>query len=377
MARPTVAWLAADPVAERMLDLAHRVLDAVKPDIDYLTGDLGWNPWKREGNSVPHRTLELITQAHCAMVIAGTQLPASEPSQSQNNTASEAYHYNDPWMLIARELHLFAELRPLKAISGNPKNHIESLDMVIFRDLLEGAGCGIGFHPITQGMSEILIEHPAGNHLSIFPTNEIALNARLITSQGIEKVLYKAFNFAQRNRRNAVTVIDQLDLFPETGNLIMETARNIALEFPGIPYRELSMTTAIRQILQQPEVFEVVVAENLFGDLLSRFLIELTGGTGFLCRVAMGNELVVVGPVLEGVDEQTPHTKINPFGTVTAVRMLLENLGDPTTASVLEKAVEQVISEGKFLPPEMGGESDTDAVVDAVIDTARRYLELT
>ncbi len=376
MSRPTVAWLAADPVAKQMLDLAHRILDAVKPDINYLTGDLGWNPWKREGNSVPERTLELITQSDCAMVIASAQTPVSEPSQSDHDPESETSPYNDPWTSIARELHLFAELRPLKSVPGNPKNRIESLDMAVFRDLLEGSGSGIGFHPITPEISRILIEHPAGNHLSIFPTKEIALNTRVITSQGVEKVLYKAFKFAQRNRRQAVTVIDQLDLFPETGNLIMETARNVALEFPGIPYREMSLTAAIRQIFHQPEDFEVVVAEYLFGDLLSRYAIELIGGTGFLCRVAMGNEKVIVGPVLEGTGEQVSSSKINPFGTVIAVRMVLENLGDPATASVLEKAVEHVISEGKILPPDMGGDSETNAVVNTVIDTARRYLDL-
>ncbi len=376
MSRPTVAWLAADPVAKQMLDLAHRILDAVKPDINYLTGDLGWNPWKREGNSVPERTLELITQSDCAMVITSAQTPVSEPSLSDHDPESETSPYNDPWISIARELHLFAELRPLKSVPGNPNNRIESLDIAVFRDLLEGSGSGIGFHPITPEISRILVEHPAVNHLSIFPAKEIALNARIITSQGMEKVLYKAFKFARRNRRQAVTVIDQLDVFPETGNLIMETARSVALEFPGIPYREMSLFAAIRHLFHQPEDFEVVVAENLFGDLLSRYAIELIGGTGFLCRVAMGNEQVMVGPVLEGTGEQVSSAKINPFGTVIAVRMVLENLGDPATASLLEKAMEQVISEGKILPPDMGGNSETNAVVNTVIDTARRYLEI-
>lgn len=377
MSRPTIAWLAADPLAEKMLDLAHRILDAVKPDVNYLTGDLGWNPWQREGNSVPERTLELITQSDCAMVITSAQIPVSEPSQPGHESESAPSAYIDPWTSITRELHLFAELRPLKLVPGNPNNRIESLDIALFRDLLEGSGSGIGFHPITPELSEILIEHPAGNHLSIFPAKEIALNARIITSQGVEKVLYKAFKFAQRNRRQAVTVIDQLDLFPETGHLIMETARNVALEFPGIPYREMSLNAAIRQLFHQPEDFEVVVAENLFGDLLSRYLIELIGGTGFLCRIAMGNEQVIVGPVLEGTGELASSSKINPFGTVIAVRMVLENLGDPATASMLEKAVEHVISEGKILPPDMGGNSEATDVVNAVIDTARRYLDLT
>lgn len=376
MSRPTVAWLAADPVAEHMLNQAHRILDALKPGINYLTGDLGWNPWQREGNSVPQRTLELISQSDCAMVITSAQAPGSKPVPSEDRVEPETSTYLDPWLLIARELHLFAELRPLKSVSGNPNNRIESLDMVVFRDLLEGSGFGVGYHPIPQQISDILTEHPAGSHLSIFPSEDIALNARIITRQGIEKVLYKAFKFAQRNRRQAVTVIEQLDVYPETANLIMEIARNVAMEFPGIPYREMSLTTAIRHIFRQPEVFEVVVTENWLGDLLSRYLVELIGGTGLLCRIAMGNEQMIIGPVLEGVDEQASNSKINPFGTVNAVRMVLENLGDSATASVLEKAMEQVISDGNVLPPDMGGDSETSAVVVAIIDTTRRYLDL-
>ena len=381
MPKTTIASLATDSIASELLDLAYGVLDYLKPGLTYLTGDIGFEAWKREGTSVPDRTLELIKQSQCAMLVA-TSLEgrvSSRPNSSRPDGAGPSLklqEYPDPWHIITRKCHFHTELRPIKAFGGNPLNRIDSLDIVVFRHLLEGSGTGVGFHPVTSQAVALLASRPNLNYLSLFPYQEIALNFRIVTRQGVEQVLRQAFDFNQRNRRRGVTIVDQHNFFPETAELFIQTARDVALEYPAIPYQECSFFQIINDVTIHPTNYDVIVAENLLGDILSRLAVSQVGGTGFLSRVAIGEERVMLGPVIETATEHPDASQMNPYGILISVRMLLEFLGETQTASVLGKAMEQVILEGKTVIPEMGGTSTSAEIVQSVIDKCKRYLDL-
>ena len=360
-----IAWLATDPIAGELLDNACRILDLLRPGLDYLTGDIGWEAWKREGTSVPDRTLQLIGQSDCTMLVT-----------SAKDLTPETQHYQDPWNLVARTLRLHTELRPIKAFAGNPLNRVDALDIVVFRDLLEGSGTGAGFHPPTSEAIAVITSCANLEYLSRFPYQEIALNFRIVTRQGIEVVLRQAFEFTQRNHRRGITVVDQSDLFPQTAEIVIQTAREVALEYPALPYQERSFYQIIRDLFQHPMNHDVVVVENFLGDILSRIAASQVGGIGFLSRVAIGNGQVMLGPVIEPAAEPLDPSQMNPYGTFVAVRMLLEFLGDAKVASVLGKAIEQVILERKIAPPEMGGTSSNAEVTQSIIDNCQRYLEV-
>ena len=377
MPKTTIAWLAADSTASELLDRAHRVLDYLKPGLTYLTGDVGFEVWKREGTSVPDRTLEIIKQSECTMLVA-TSLEgrvSSSPNQRRPDEAGPS-NYHDPWNIISRKCYLRTELRPVKAFPGNPLNRVDSLDIVVFRDLLEGFGTGVGFHPVTSQAVSLLTLHPNLIYLSLFPYQEIALNFRIVTRQCVEQVLRQAFDFNQRNRRRGVTIVDQHDFFPETSELFIQTAREVALEYPAIPYQECSFFQIINDLTTHPANYDVIVAENLLGDILSRLAVTQVGGTGFLSRVAIGEERMMLGPVVETTAEHPDASQMNPYGILISVRMLLEYLGETQTASVLGKAMEQVILEGKTVLPEMGGTSTSAEIVESVIEKCKLYQDL-
>jgi isocitrate/isopropylmalate dehydrogenase len=379
MSKHSVAWLAGDPVSHHLLDLAHDLLEKLKPGIDFLIGDIGWVPWQHDGTPVPDRTLELVKQSECAMVAVTPFGPVSSPAEKVRSVVpgtDDAGSYQDPWMMLSRRLYLHTEIRPCKSFPGNPLNRAESLDIVVFRDLLEGFGAGIGYYPVSQKGMELILSHPAGGYLSIFPPEEIALNSRIVTRQGFEHVVRQAFDFTRRNKRKRITIVDLPEVFPETAEMIVQTAREVAMDFPALPYREESMWSVVANLFRKPEDYDVIVAENLLGDVLSRFAIAEVGGKGFLSRVALNDETAIVGAVLDAEAFNAPPDYVNPFGTLTAVRLVLELLGDVTAAAVLGKAIEQVIQDGETLPPDMGGKSKNVEVCRAVAEKAVTYFEL-
>ena len=379
MAKYTIALLAADSLAQSLLDLGYEVLEHLKPDLECVTGDIGRECWKRDGTSVPERTLELVKQSDCAMVITTTNRRAlidTKDAHTSESGSGEAIPYKDPWTYLARELYLYTEMRPCRSYPGNPLNRTESMDLVIFRDLLEGSGTGVGFCPLTADCEKIIASHPDGKNLTIYPSEDVALNTRITSRLGYENVMRQAFEFIRRNQRKKLTVADQTTVFPETSEVIIQTAREVALSYPAISYQELPLFTVISDIISHPDDYDVIVTENLFGDILSRIAIEQVGGTSFLCRVAVGDDNVLVGPVLEVDEDDVDSSQINPFGTLMTARMLMEFLGDAPTASVLEKAMEQVILEGKVVTPDMNGANSSRDVAKAVIEKAQMYLEL-
>jgi 3-isopropylmalate dehydrogenase len=370
MPKTTIAWLATDSAAGELLDNAYRILDLLRPGLDYLTGDIGWEAWKREGTSVPDRTLQLIGQSDCTMLGVSPWAVASA-----KNLTPQTQHYQDPWNLVARTLRLHTELRPIKAFAGNPLNRVDGMDLVVFRDLLEGLGTGAGFHPLTSEAVAVFTSCPNLEYLSRFPYQEIALNFRIVTRQGIEQVLRQAFEFAQRNHRRGITVVDQPDLFPDTAEIVIQTAREVALEYPALPYQECSFHQIIGDLFQHPMNHDVIVVENVLGDILSRIAVAEVGGIGFLSRVAIGNGQVMLGPVIESSGKPLIPSQMNPYGIFIAVRMLLEFLGEAKMASILGKAIEQVILEGNIAIPEMGGTSSNAEITQSVIDNCQRYLD--
>jgi isocitrate/isopropylmalate dehydrogenase len=379
MSQPTIAWLAADSAAYQLLDMAHAVLNQLKPGLNYLTGDIGWDTYQREGNALPDRTLELVRRADCTLLIVttGGQTPHTSPNNKPNiPKTTQPSPYLDPWKLIAWKLYLPAELRPCRMIPGNPLNKTDSMDIAIFRDALEGSGTGIGFHPLTPKILEILTSHPKGKYLSLFPLPEIALNSRIITRQGFERVLVQAFEFARRNRRHNVTIVDQPELFPQNADLIMQTARDVALDYPAMPYRELPFFTVLEDLFHRPQDYDVIVTENLLGEVLSRLAAEMVGGIGFLCRVAIGDEHLLVGPVPQCPGDPSSSCQPSPFSTLLAVRMLLEFLGDAQTASILGKAIDYVVADPEIATPQFGGTATVSEVGNAVALKAKLYLDL-
>jgi len=377
MAKHTIAWLCGDPMSRHLLDLAYGVLETLRLDIDIVTGDIGWIPWSRDGNPVPERTLELIKRSECAMV-AVTALPPASPVSDQAQPlvpdASDFPEYQDPWMILARQLHLHTEMRPCKAFPGNTLNRVEGLDIVVFHSLLEGAGMGADFYPMTYEAMELMSSHPRLHFLSIFPPEEIAMSCRIVTRQGFEHVVRRAFEFAVRNKRKGITVTDVPDVFPETAGMVMRTSRDVALEFPSLPYREESLWSVLDNL--HSGAYDVIVAENLCGEILCRNAYFLAGGAGFASRIALNDYVAIVGPMPNAGTVPSSGSDVNPFGVLIAARMLLEFLGEVRTASVLGKAIEQVVLEGKMIPKEIGGTSSNSEVCRAVADKAVAYLDL-
>ncbi len=370
MARYRIALLPGDGIGKDVMDAAEIVLQKIDLDAEYVYGDIGWEFWKREGNPLPDRTLELLRNSTCALFGAITSKPKEE---AQKELAPElqgkGYEYFSPIVRLRQEFDLYINLRPAKAFPGNPLNFRDDIDLVIFRENTEGMYAGVEFHPLPEEIKEVLLKyHPKMKRFEDVPNDEIALSTRIMTKKGCYRIVKAAFEYARQNGRKSVTLVEKPNVLRETGGLILRIAREIAREYPEIEYREANVDAMAMWLVKNPQDYDVLVAENLFGDIISDLAAQLVGGLGFASAGNIGDNFAVFEPTHGSAPKYAGQYKVNPMAMLLAVKLMLEWLGEKEKADRLEKAIAEVIREGKVRTYDMGGNSSTLDVARAVAE---------
>jgi 3-isopropylmalate dehydrogenase len=274
--------------------------------------------------------------------------------------------YFSPIVRLRQEFDLYTNLRPCKAYAGNPLNYKDGIDLVIFRENTEGMYAGVEFFPLPQGVRDALLVHPKMKVFKDTPLNEIALSTRIMTKKGCSRIVRAAFDYARKNKRRSVTIVEKPNVLRETGGLMLGIARDIAKEYPEIPFKEANVDAMCMWLVKNPHDYDVLVAENLFGDIISDLAAQLVGGLGFACSGNIGDAYAVFEPTHGSAPKYAGQYKVNPMAMLLAVKMMLEWLGETEKASRLEEAIAAVIKEGKVRTYDMGGKSMTLDVGRAV-----------
>jgi isocitrate/isopropylmalate dehydrogenase len=259
-------------------------------------------------------------------------------------------------------------LRPCKAYPGNPLNYRDNIDLVIFRENTEGMYAGVEFFPLPQTVRDALLIHPKMKAFKDTPLDEIALSTRLMTKKGCTRIVRAAFEFARKRGRRSVTIVEKPNVLRETGGLMLGVAREIAKEYPEIPLKEANVDAMCMWLVKNPQDYDVLVAENLFGDIISDLSAQLVGGLGFASAGNIGDGYAVFEPTHGSAPKYAGQSKVNPIATFLAARMMLEWLGETEKAQHLEDAIASVIREGKVRTYDLGGSSTTLDVGRAVAD---------
>ncbi|MCH7732637.1 MAG: isocitrate/isopropylmalate dehydrogenase family protein [Candidatus Marinimicrobia bacterium] len=368
MSKYQIAWLPGDGVGNDVMDCARLVLDAMKFNAEYIHGDIGWEFWKSEGDALPERTKEMMRRTDCALFGAITSKPKEEAAKElAPGLQDKGYVYFSPIVQLRQEFNLHTNLRPCKAYAGNPLNYKDGIDIVIFRENTEGMYSGVEFFPLPQEVFDVLDRnHPKMGKFRKFGLENIALSTRIMTRQGCENIVTQAFEYAKKFGRKSVTVVDKPNVLRETGGLMLRTAREVAKQYPDIELWETNIDAQCMWLLKNPHDYEVIVAENMFGDILSDLCAQLVGGLGFACSANIGNDYAVFEPTHGSAPKYAGQYKVNPMAMILTVRMMLDWLGETEKASGLEQAVAQVISEGKVRTYDVGGENTSLEVAEAV-----------
>jgi len=368
-----IAWLPGDGIGVDVLEAAKIVLDELKPDAEYLHGDIGWEFWCKEGDAFPSRTVELLKHVDAAMFGAVTSKPVKEAeAELVSELQGKGLVYRSPIVRMRQLFDLYICLRPCKAYPGNPLNFRENIDLVVFRENTEDLYAGVEFNPVPGELAEALARYskPFAPFKDL-PGDQYAVSAKINTKKGSERIARAAFEYAERTGRKKVTVVHKANVVRATDGLFLETAREVAVDYPGIPMDDANVDAMCMWLLKNPYSYEVLVAPNLYGDIVSDLCAQMVGGLGFGCSANIGEKLAVFEPSHGSAPKYAGQYKVNPIATILAAKMMLDQLGEIQMAAALEKAVADVIAEGKVRTYDMGGSSTTLDMARAIAANLR------
>ena len=361
MAKYRIAWLPGDGVGVDVLDAARIVLDRIGLDAEYIPGDIGWDFWCAEGDALPPRTVDLLRTVDAALFGAITSKPAqAAAAELAPALRDKGLSYRSPIVRMRQLFDLYVCLRPCKAYPGNALNFREKIDLVVFRENTEDLYSGVEFSPVPAELADVLgrLAPPFG-HFAKLPGDQYAVSCKINTQRGSERIIRAAFEFAKTTGRKKVTVVHKANVVRATDGLFLEAARTVAGDFPGIVWDDANIDAMTMWLLKNPFNYDVLVAPNLYGDIISDLCAQMVGGLGFGCSGNIGEQLAVFEPTHGSAPKYAGQSKVNPIATILAVKMMLDWLGEADKATALEAAVAAVIAEGKVRTYDMGGTSTT------------------
>jgi 3-isopropylmalate dehydrogenase len=365
-----IAWLPGDGVGVEVLEAAKIVLDKLEFKAEYTHGDIGWNFWCTEGDALPQRTIDLLSNSDAAMFGAITSKPvkAAElelvPELQGNNLV-----YRSPIVRMRQLFDLYNCLRPTKAYIGNSINFRDDINIVMFRENTEDLYSGVEFNTVPDKLRDVLTElNPPFAKFKDLPGSEYAISCKINTKAGSERIIREAFEFAKNNGRRKVTVVHKANVVRATDGLFLETAKEIAKDYPEIIFDEGNVDAMTMWLLKNPERYDVLVAPNLYGDIISDLCAQMVGGLGFACSGNIGKKLAVFEPTHGSAPKYSGLYKVNPIATILAAKMMLDWLGETEKAEKIEKAVAVVVKEGIIRTYDMGGNNTTIEMANAIAE---------
>ncbi|HPF36503.1 isocitrate/isopropylmalate dehydrogenase family protein [bacterium] len=369
MAKYRIGWMPGDGVGVDVMDATKVVLDKLGFDAEYVHGDIGWEIWRTEANPLPDRTIAMLKDVDAALFGAITSKPKEEAeAELAPELRGQGHVYRSPIVRLRQEFDLTTNLRPCKAYTGNPLNFKDGLDLVVFRQNTEGLYMGVEYHPLPQDVREKLTEtHPAQmKRLAATANEDIAISTRIFTRKGCQDIVREAFEYAKKFGYKTVTVVEKPNVVRETSGLMVREARKIAQEFPGIELWETNIDAMCMWLVKNPQDYGVLVASNMFGDIISDLCAQLVGGLGFACSGNIGAKVAIFEPSHGSAPKYVGMNKVNPIAMILSAKMMLDHLGELDMAKRLEDAVAAVIAEGKVRTYDMGGSSTTTEMAEAI-----------
>jgi 3-isopropylmalate dehydrogenase len=368
VARHRIAWLPGDGIGVDVLDAAKIVLAELKLDAEYVHGDIGWEFWRTEGDALPPRTINLLRDVNAALFGAITSKPAkAAEAELVPALRGTGLVYRSPIVRMRQLFDLYICLRPCKAYPKNPLNYREAIDLVVFRENTEDLYSGVEFAPVPADLCRTLgtLSRNFAPFRDVHPS-DLAISCKVTTRRGSERIVRAAFDFARTHKRRKVTIVHKANVVRASDGLFLETAREVARGYPEIEVDEANIDAITMWLLKNPFNYDVLVASNLYGDIISDLCAQMVGGLGFGCSGNIGEQLAVFEPTHGSAPKYAGQHKVNPIATLLTVKMMLDWLGESERAKRLEYAVAAVIAEGRVRTYDMGGSSSTLEMAEAV-----------
>lgn len=354
-----IAWLPGDGVGGEVLEAAKIVLDAVGFDAEYIHGDIGWEFWKKEGDALPQRTIDLMNSTDAAMFGAITSKPVKAAADElAPELQGKGLTYRSPIVRMRQLLDLYNCFRPCRAYPGNPLNYKEGIDLCMFRENTEDLYSGVEFQEFPENLRALpeFAKVPKG----------AAVSLKINTRRGSERIIRAAFEFARRNKRKKVTCVHKANVVRASDGIFLSTFKEVAKEYSDIASDDANIDALCMWILKNPHNYDVLVAPNLYGDIISDLCAQCVGGLGFASSGNIGEKYAVFEPTHGSAPKYAGMYKVNPIATILAAKLMLEWLGCADLAARIDEAVAAVIAEGKVRTYDMGGSNTSLEMAQAI-----------
>ncbi len=360
MAQYTVVTMPGDGIGKVVLPEAIRVLDAVGFSADYVDAEIGWDCWINTGNPLPDATVELLDKHRLGLFGAITSKPKAQAAKELRPELRDKGHvYYSPIVGLRQKFNLDVCIRPCRSFPGNPLNFIRRnttgsfeeplVDAVIFRQNTEGLYCGIEWTNPPANVRDALASHPKFKPFSAVPSEDMALSVRLFTRLACRRIVEAAFRYAKKHGYRSVTVCEKPNVLRETSGMMEEVARQVHQDFPDIQLWSTNIDAQMMWLTKNPEDYSVIVAGNMFGDIVSDAFAGLVGGLGFACSANIGDRVAVFEPTHGSAPkyEALDPPIVNPIAMILSAAMMLDHVGATDEAQAVRDAIAAVVKEGK------------------------------
>ncbi len=321
-----LAVIPGDGIGHEVTKAVLHILEVIDIEFDYTLAFAGDACYQKIGTTIPDETLSTAKKADATLFGSVTTVPGQKSAI----------------ITLRKELDLYANLRPIKSYPG-VHSIFDNIDIVVVRENTEG---------LYSGIEEY--------------TNEGATALRVITRSASQRICRFAFEYANNLGRSKVTAVHKANILKKTDGIFREAFFKVAEDFPGLKTDEKYVDAAAMFLVTCPQNFDVMVTTNLFGDILSDEGAGLVGGLGMAPSANIGNKNALFEPVHGSAPDIAGLGISNPSAMILSSVMMLDHLGEHHEARKVERALLDVIGEGKVLTPDLGGSSKTIEMADAI-----------
>jgi isocitrate dehydrogenase (NAD+) len=360
MAKYTVVSMPGDGIGNQVLPEAIRVLNAVGFDAEYVHGDIGWDSWRNYGNALPEHTVELLRKHRLGLFGAITSKPKkAADAELKPELQGKGLSYFSPIVSMRQIFNLDICIRPCIGFSGNPLNFIRKkvdggyeepqVNVVVFRQNTEGLYAGVEWTNPPDNVRKALESHPKFKPFKDTPGEELAVSVRIITRKNAKRIITAAFEYAKKYGYKSVTICEKPNVLRETSGMMEEVAKEISKQYQGIALWSTNIDAQTMWLTKNPEDYGVMVASNLFGDVISDAFAGLIGGLGFAASGNIGKEVAVFEPTHGSAPKYAELNPpiVNPIAMIMSAAMMVDHVGEHDKAERIRKAIAAVVAEGK------------------------------
>ncbi len=356
----TIVTMPGDGIGKVVTPEAVRVLDAVGFKANYVHGDIGWDFWISEGNPLPQRTIDLLEEHKIGLFGAITSKPKEAAAKElAKELQDKGYVYYSPIVAMRQHFNLDICIRPCISFKGNPLNFIRKgfndvieeppVNTVIFRQNTEGLYSGVEWTNPPKVVRDALETHSKMAFFKDVPGEDLAVSTRIFSRNACRRIIRAGFEYAKQYGYTNLTICEKPNVIRETSGMMLKEAKLIAKEYPGIDLWDTNIDAQMMWLTKNPETYGVIVAGNMFGDIISDGFAGLVGGLGFACSANIGEQVAVFEPTHGSAPkyEKLDPSIVNPIAMILSACMMLDHIGEHEFSEKIKLAIAKVIEEGK------------------------------